>query len=145
MTTARLISPQPLEQRRKDGRRILQAPVVVDLGVTMPGLWGCDGVSVSEVGLRTVVTVPKGFDTDWSSIPIPALLIMGDSTRYDIAGIVHDWLYRVGAPRRESDRAWRLIARSGAQHVSAVRGFLGWAGLRIGGWVSYRRLAAARE
>lgn len=40
----------------------------------------------------TILTVPKGFETDFSSIPRFARSFI-DWSRVDIAGVVHDFLY----------------------------------------------------
>ena len=146
MTTARLLSPRPLSEWREDNRRVLQRDLVVDLGVVIPELWGFPGV---ETEISTIITIPAGFDHDGSSIPaaLPVLLawIMGDEDDYEIAGIVHDYLWRIGAPYAAANRVWRIVARSGRRHVGALQGFLGWAGLMLGGWASYRQRARERR
>ncbi len=52
----------------------------------------------------------------------------------------------LGDAQRLSGLAQALehVARSG-EGVGPVRGFLGWAGLRLGGWVAYRQHARARR
>jgi len=127
---SRQLSPPLRTEREADGRRVLLEPLVVDLGKRFKGLEG-----FADEG---IVTIPAGFDTDFSSIPAALQWMLGDYRRYDIAGVVHDWLYRVGAPRGAADAVWRHIARSGEYRVGPVRGIFGWAGLRMGGWRSYR-------
>ena len=139
MSTARLLSGQPATRRTPEGRRVLLEPLVVDLGVLEFSLHEFPSVAMSEMG-ATVITVPAGFDTDFSSIPVALAWVLGDWRKYDLAGVVHDWLYRIGADRLVADRVWRRVARSGDFAVGPVRGFLGWAGLRVGGWVAYRNL-----
>ena len=142
MTTARQVGP-PLETRRQPGgRRVLLGSLTVDLGVQIPGVDHFPGIASWEMGesWHTVVTVPMGFDTDFSSIPSLLMPVLGDYRKFDVAGVIHDFAYRVGVPRRKADRMWRIIARSGDEQVGKVRGFLGWAGLRVGGWWAYRRL-----
>ena len=70
-------------------------------------------------------------------------ILLGPKSRYRVAGAVYDPAYFVGVPRRLADRIWRHVARSG-EGVGLVRGFLGWVGLRLGGWVAYRRHARER-
>jgi hypothetical protein len=127
-----------------DGRRRLLRAFDVDLGERVMEDASYDGVSASRSG-TTVISVPEGFDTDFSSIPALGRWFMGRWDRHDIAGVIHDYLYRIGVPRRAADRAWRIVAEAGTRNVGAVRGFLGWAGLRIGGWVAYRKRAQERE
>ena len=141
MPTARVTSGPIQTQRLPDGRRELLAPVVVDLGVLVTRLHklGLGRAVFLTEHHTTALKVPKGFDTDFSSIPPALAWALGDWRDYDVAGIVHDWLYRVQAPRRLADRVWRWVARSGEPRVNPVRGLLGWLGLRVGGWVAYRR------
>jgi len=143
---------EPLQtERMDDGRRLLLRDLIVGLGYVDPELVpfhdsksGAAGLGPRNSQYGTIIRVPTGFDTDYSSVPVLGRLVMGRWDRHDIAGVVHDWLYRVGAPRSSADTAWRTIATSGTRRVGPVRGFLGWAGLRLGGWVSYRSRARER-
>lgn len=147
MTWARVISePIQSEDLGDDRYRMLRA-LVVDLGLNFVA--GYSGFRHSEVKvgrpLSTIATVPKGFETDFSSIPLWSQpILLGPKSRYRVAGAVHDLAYLVGVPRRLADRIWRHVARSG-EGVGPVRGFLGWLGLRLGGWVAWRRHKRARE
>lgn len=135
--TALILSGPLQAERLPNGRRKLLRELVVDLGEPVPPAHGFDGWYASGRG-TTVVRVPAGFDTDYSSIPFFAHALMGRWDRHDLAGVVHDYAYRIQVPRDAADRVWRIVARSGARRVGPVRGFLGWAGLRVGGWVAYR-------
>ncbi len=89
-----------------------------------------------------MITVPAGFDTDFSSYPwFTRILVRFD--RVDVAGVVHDYLYRYGLrTRREADRIWRLIACHGKRSANGVQGWLSWMGLRAAGcapWLKHRR------
>jgi len=141
MPIAKVVSEELQTKRTKNGRRILLKALSVDLGTKIEGLKTFSKTSRKKT---SVVIVPAGFDTDFSSVPALARTFMGRWDKHDIAGVVHDWLYRVGAPRRDADRAWWIVATSGVRRVNPVQGFMGWAGLRIGAWVSYRRLARER-
>lgn len=143
MTTARLISPPLLVEWREDGRRVLQRELVVDVGLPLEIRHrDFDGFDVSG-RITTLVTVPRGFDHDGSSIPPWAGAIMGDEDGYEVAGVCHDYAYRVQLPRTEADRMWWIVARSSGPkgQVGPVRGFLGWAALRLFGWAAYRSRA----
>ena len=81
--------------------------------------------------------------TDFSSMPgIGRALIPW--YRVDIAGVVHDALYRASVPPREgmepvilsraaADDVWWAIARSGASRASRLQAFAGWLALRLFG------------
>ena len=161
MSTARLQS-RLLVERLPSGRRVLLKPLEIDLGQNF-GLWSPPGVFSREVegGKRTTwVIVPDGFETDYSSIDgwpvglfvsVISVVTLGivrlEKHRSDVAGVVHDWLYAIGAPRGVADRIWRHVARSGGEddaHQGPVSAFVGWAGLRLGGWVAYRQHARRR-
>jgi hypothetical protein len=134
----------PLQVERLDnGDRKLLRDLVIDLGVDLGlGDGELEGFSVSADGTR--VTVPKGFTTDFSSIPAFArALYRFDSV--DLAGCCHDYAYYVGVPRPEADEIWRLVAISGTRRVSRFRGRLGWIALRLGGWPAYRSHAKRRR
>jgi len=137
MTTARLVSEPLRVDRLRNGDRRLVRDLAIDLGVDV-GL-GEDrypGFSVSDSG-TTLVTVPEGFETDFSSIPSWArALYRFDSV--DLAGCCHDLAYRVGVPRKAADKIWQIVATSGERRVSRFRGWLGWLGLRIGAGFAYK-------
>lgn len=67
----------------------------------------------------TVVIVPAGFVTDYSSIPFGFRWIMRWN-RVDVAGVVHDCLYRdPDYPRLRADWIWFKVARSGRRRARA--------------------------
>jgi hypothetical protein len=144
MGAARRVS-EPLQVERLDnGDRMLLRDLVIDLDVDLRlGDGTFEGFSRSADG-TTVVTVPKGFTTDFSSIPAFArALYRFDSV--DLAGCCHDYAYSIGVPRSPADEIWRLVAISGTRHVSEFRGRLGWIALRLGGCLSYRSHAQRRR
>ncbi len=112
--------PGPLRTERLDnGRRRLLRDLNVELG----------GHSI---------TVPVGFDTDFSSIPWFGRFVVRWS-KVDIAGVVHDWLYAKGPlARREADDLWRLAARSGQYRANRVQAWLCWKALRWFGCCAWR-------
>ena len=117
-----------LRTRRLDnGKRQLLRPLVVR-------------VTVGE-DQRTIV-IPAGFDTDYSSIPV-FLHWFVHWSRVDMAGVIHDWLYRVGGMnRKEADLIWRDVALTGARRASKFQAQGCYVvGLRIGAclsWYFYR-------
>jgi len=137
MSTARRVSDLLRVDRLDDGRRRLVRDLVIDLGVTLEiGDDEYPAFTRSQAG-TTVVTVPEGFITDFSSIP-PFARAFYRFDSVDLAGCCHDLAYRVGVPRPLADRIWEIVATSGRRRVGRVRGWLGWLGLRAGGWVGYK-------
>ncbi len=106
-------------RRMADGRRKLVEPLVWDDGVLQ-------------------IEVPAGFETDFSSVPRVARLFMPRFSKLDLAGVIHDRLYEQGYPRVMADQIWRYIAAQ-TEGGNAVQRWLGWSGLRAGGWVAYRQ------
>lgn len=147
MTTPRCLTEFD-DIRIAGGRRKLQADLQVDLGVFVQELhaWDARGEHVWLSAERTtVLCIPAGTTSDYSSIPsVLPQWVVGRWDQHDIAGFAHDWLYQLGAARAVADRVWRIIARSGDRHVNPVQGWLGWAGIRVGGWKAYRAHARNR-
>ena len=83
-------------------------------------------------------TVPEGATTDYSSIPFWARWVVRWS-RVDVAGVLHDHLYGMRYDRRTADRIWRIVARAGAHRANWAQAWICWLGLRLGGWLYYRR------
>ena len=76
------------------------------------------------------ITVRAPFVTDYSSIPTLLSWVVRWS-RVDIAGVVHDWLYRYGErPRKDADEVWWLVARSGKNRANSLQAGLCWVALR---------------
>jgi hypothetical protein len=149
MTTARLLSGSPaikLTGELIDGfpARVCLDECAVDLGVRVQELhdWAAEnhysGVSdwyvAASFAANTVLRTPKGFRYNGASISVVLQLVMGDRENYEDASRFHDELYQLGAPRGAADQVFWTIARSGSKQVGAERAWLGWAGLRIGGW-----------
>ena len=87
------------------------------------------------------LSIPGNFETDYSSWP---RYLPGPSfKRIDIAGVVHDALFRWatwgtgGRPvtYSEANRVWQLVARAGDHRESRASWFWAWAG-RIGLFVA---------
>lgn len=89
-------------------------------------------------------TVPKGFETDYSSIPWIGRLVVGWRAT-DEAGVIHDWLYYSGeVSRRVADELWRVVAESGEGGANRFQGWLAHRALRVGGGIAWRRHRKAR-
>lgn len=114
---------EPLKvQRLADGRRKLVQQLSYEL------VYKVNGERRSEI-----VDVPAGFQTDFSSDPIGLL----DWSKVDMAGVVHDFLYResTGRSRWREDVIWFKIATAGKWGSSRLTAGLGFLGIRLFGWL----------
>ena len=114
--------------RLRDGSRQLLRPLVV---------------TVTVKGGAKVIKIPAGFRTDYSSIPTVLQWFVLWS-KVDVAGVVHDWLYRAGGmDRKDADKIWRDIAMTGVNRATKFQAQGCYvAGLRIGArftWCCYRK------
>lgn len=92
-----------------------------------------------------VITVPEGMVTDYSSIPRFGRLFLRWS-RVDIAGVIHDWLYKTGDySRSEADRIWRIVAMEGDHCANGIQAWGGWVLLRLFGWYIWNKCRDDRE
>lgn len=91
-------------------------------------------------GWRVVVRVARGFRSDGASIPRLLWRALGSPYDPDVfaAAIAHDAMYRGEVvPRRDADAAFlALLAASG---VRRRRRLLLWLGVRLFGWLVWRR------
>ena len=117
-------------EKRTDGRRRLLREIRVDVS--------------TNVDRSRIVCVPPDFVTDYSSLPWGTRWFMHWS-RVDVAGVVHDYLYRCGADdsccytKAEADRIWRWVALAGNRRALLHQAWLGWLFLRLFGWCFFRR------
>ena len=115
-------------ERLSDGRRELSR----SLRIKVPGF-------------GDKIEIPKGFDTDYSSIPSFLHWIVRWS-KVDVAGVVHDWLYRRGdLPRSEADRIWRLVALTGEHSANGIQAWTCWLGLRLFGGAAWSNHSVERN
>lgn len=129
---SRVLGPHPLRTERcgDSKRRLLRGItiyVAADRGQTNP--CRLDRISV-----------PKGFITDYSTIPALARGVI-PWYKVDVAGVVHDYLYSSRSTpqyrcvsRRDADKYWRRIACSGGHprvRLVAWKGWLCWLILRV--------------
>lgn len=131
-TQATILPPGRLQTERLDsGRRVL----LRDLRIRINGL---------------KLRIPAGFTTDFSSWP--SRLPQPPLHATDHAGLAHDAAYRWGAlapggkpiTRREADRIWYVVARSGATRATWIGAMVGYLGLRAFGWAAWRRCRRAQ-
>lgn len=89
--------------------------------------------------------VPAGFRTDGASLPRLLWPVLGSPFSPELidAAIVHDYAYRYGVPdRRMADLHFRAMLRGAG--VGRFRAWCFWAGVRIGGWVFWRKCRYGR-
>lgn len=85
------------------------------------------------------VVVPKGFTTDFASIPRILWTLVGAPTgKYTRAACVHDRLYRTKglATRAQADRV--LLEAMKVSHVNILQRWAIYLGVRLGGHWSYK-------
>jgi hypothetical protein len=93
--------------------------------------------------LSGILTVPIGFPTDFASIPRGLWNILPPVGKYDSAAVCHDKLYRDGGfdgqpiDRGTADRVLREAMD--VCGVGRLQRWLIYSGLRIGGWVVWKR------
>lgn len=88
---------------------------------------------------RELIVVPKGYVTDFASVP-PAARVAIDVYGSNIEGaVVHDWLYAVGEPgrRQKADQIIRYALME--QDVGVVRRNTVYTAVRSGGAAAYGR------
>ena len=106
-------------------RRVIGPLKVRNFATELPELENTPFGSV----LDGTITVDAGFVTDFSSVPTPLHWVVGWE-QVDVAGVVHDFLYRVDYDRTIADDVWLELARSGETGVGRCRSELCWAVLR---------------
>ena len=94
-----------------------------------------------ESDIAGLIVVPRGFETDFASVPrLPiAFLLAGDTSHH--AAVVHDWLYRMGAtPAVSRKKADDVFAEAAAvRREPGLRVNLMWAAVRAFGWRSWKK------
>jgi hypothetical protein len=90
-----------------------------------------------------VVPVPRGFVTDFASVPRPFWAFLPKWGKYGPASIVHDYLYWDQRCTREQADSLMLLAMKESD-VSAFRRWLIHRALRWGGSMAWRNNASAR-
>jgi len=99
--------------------------------LTVPLLYQSDVAS-------TIIAVPVGFETDFSSVPRIPLVYEAVGDIAHAAAVVHDYLYTTGdVPRSMADAIFKEAAQ--VSGVSGWRAWILWAGVRIGGASHYRQ------
>lgn len=91
-----------------------------------------------------VIEVPKGFVTDFTSVPRVFQWLVPRWGKYGNAAIIHDWLYwQQDLPRREVDLVF--LEAMGVMRVFPLTKHLIYRAVRIFGWYAWLRNRADRE
>ena len=104
---------------------------------------------IEEVGRGPRVVVEPGFITDFASVPRLFWNIFPPWGRYGKAAVVHDHLYQTLGLIIEQDGTEKHISRARCDRifleamavlgVPAWKRWVMWAGVRMGGWLPWRR------
>lgn len=88
--------------------------------------------------------IPKGFLTDFASVPRALWPIFPPHGKYTRAAVFHDWLYQFGPlSRLEADRAFLEAMQS--LDVPLLQRRLMYRGVRLGGGRAWSAYSKARE
>lgn len=111
------VPPSPLLQAFSDGEDfMLESPMVFIAGKTKP----------------LIVIVPRGFVTDYASVPRPLRLLLPREGSYGNAAIVHDYLYwRQDCTREQSDNIMAIAMKAAGVSETTLRTIQ--IGVRLGG------------
>lgn len=93
---------------------------------------------VGELGSADVITVPRGFVTDFASVPRVLWNILPPTGGYGEAAVIHDYLYRTPgkATKRQADAV--LLEAMKQKGVDWLARWIIYLGVRIGGGWSYK-------
>lgn len=112
-----------------------------DINVSRPagsnGQWTLLAPLIYKGNTQTF-TIPKGFRTDFASIPPIFFTLFPKNGRYDAAAIVHDWLY-VTQPvsRKDADGIFRKIMKE--LGVGFFRRRIMYYAVRVGGAFAWNK------
>jgi len=105
------------------------------------GAWRLNAPLVYESDIVGMVEVPKGFETDFASVPrVPVFFtLFGDRAHRE--AVLHDYLYRTDsipvALRKQADEVFLEAMKERGKGF-----FVRWAmyaGVRAGGWTAYHK------
>ncbi len=86
---------------------------------------------------RQVIRVPRGFETDFASIPIWASAMINPIGDNAEAAVIHDWLYAVGEPGQREQADSILLYALQQAHAPALQSKLMYEAVRAGGGANY--------
>lgn len=117
---AAFLSPLLVEQITEDDWRLLEP------------------LRYSSALLGKEVCVPKGFITDFGSVPRLPFVYWYTGGKANGPAVIHDWFYRTNTEDISRSMADAILAEAmGARGYGPIRRFFMWAGVRVGGYWSY--------
>ncbi|MEP3857279.1 MAG: DUF1353 domain-containing protein [Porticoccus sp.] len=118
----------------------LKIPPVTWVGGKYP--WRLDGDLVFKSDKIGLIIVPRGYLTDFASVPRLPIIRWAAGGRASMPAIVHDYLYDCCTKhitRAEADASF-LDAMTAIDDPSwAVTRRIMWLGVRAGGWAAWRK------
>lgn len=81
-----------------------------------------------------VITVPKGFVTDFASVPRIPLVYSAFGNTGHKAAVIHDYLYSIKYDRKEADKIFLDALK---KHEHPIRARLMYSAVRLFGWMGY--------
>jgi hypothetical protein len=112
---------------------------------------------IGHEGSNSFVAPGTGFVTDFASIPRPLWWLLPKWGKYGKAAVIHDFLYRnhfyevktalgaflkVPCGRKRADQI--MLEAMEVSNTPKWQQYLIYAGLRIGGWIAWRRVHETR-
>lgn len=93
-----------------------------------------------SIELGRVIEVPEGFVTDFASVPRLPFIFWFTGGTAEAPAVLHDWLYRTGAESVTRSQADAVLkeAMDSREFYWGLRTWSMWAGVRVGGYWSYR-------
>lgn len=87
------------------------------------------------------IKVPKGFITDFASVPRTLYIFILPYGKHSSASLIHDWLYSKDCTlkmgRKEADKIFLEIMKE--EGVNIFKRNLMYCAVRLFGWIYYRR------
>jgi hypothetical protein len=106
--------------------------------------WRLTDFLIYESALVGIIIVPKGFETDFASVPrVPIFFtLFGDRAHRE--AVLHDYLYRTDAvPELDRSQVDRVFLEAMTERGKGF--FVRWAmyaGVRLGGWTAWHKKKA---
>lgn len=87
------------------------------------------------------IKVPKGFVTDFASVPRILYVFILPYGKHSSASLIHDWLYskecNIKTTRKEADRIFLKILKEDSVNIFKRRSM--YFAVRLFGWICFRR------
>ena len=88
-------------------------------------------------GKKDLIKVPKGFITDFASVPRLFWIILPPDGKYTQAAVLHDYLYSTPRLRKESDRIFKNAMK--VLGVPMWKYGIMFSAVRMFGWIPFKK------